>query len=148
MRVRHTLTCPHFFYDSSFLKPRHFRYRIILLIHQHLSVRRHSLNADVHLLTRGVVEELHLGFALGIGGDVRLPPDGAAEVRHWRNHAIVLRLECGGLVEALKVGAAESLVTISVIFNVFIEIYNYVIFHIARVTRNNVDGFHVIQPHL
>ncbi len=112
MRVRHTLTCPHFFYDSSLLKPRHFRYRIILLIHQHLPVLRHSLHTDVHLLARGVVEELHLGFAMCIGGDIGLPPDGAAEVRHWRNHAIVLRLERGGLVEALEVGAAESLVAI------------------------------------
>ena len=49
-------------------------------IHQHLPVLRHPFHADVHLLTRGVVEELHLGFALGIGGDVRLPPDGAAQM--------------------------------------------------------------------
>ena len=120
----------------------------VSLINQHLPILRHALHADVHLLARGVVEELHLGFALSIGGDVGLPPNGAAEVRHGRYHAVVLRLECGGLVKALEIGAADAFVAISIELNVLIEVDKYVIIHIARVRRNNVDGFHVIQPHL
>ena len=91
-------------------------------MHQYLPVLRHALHADIHLLARRVVEELHLGFALGIGHDVGLPPDGAAEVRHGGNHAVVLRLERGGLVEALEVGAANAFVAFSVELNVFIEV--------------------------
>ena len=96
----------------------------VSLINQYLPVLRHSLHTDIHLLARGVVEELHLGFALGIGGDVGLPPDGAAEVRHGRYHAVVLRLERGGLVEALKVGAAESFVALGGEFAMGIEVYS------------------------
>ena len=99
-------TCETLIIISSF-----FKYSF-LFIHQHLPVLRHAFHADIHLLARGIVEELHLGFALCIGGDVGLPPDGAAEVRHGRYHAIVLRLECGGLVEALEVGAAEAFVAL------------------------------------
>ena len=94
------------------------------LINQYLSIWCHALHTDVHLLARGVVEELHLGFALGIGGDVGLPPDGAAEVRHGGNHAVVLRPERGGLVEALKVGAPESFVALGGEFAMGIEVYS------------------------
>ena len=96
----------------------------VSLINQYLSVRRHALHADVHLLTRGVVEELHLGFALIIGSDVGLPPDGAAEVRHGRYHAVVLRLEGGGLVEALKIGAAKAFGALGRKFAMGIEVYS------------------------
>ena len=96
----------------------------VSLINQYLSVWCHALHTDVHLLARGVVEKLHLGFALCIGGDVGLPPDGAAEVRHGGYHAVVLRLERGGLVEALEVGAAKSLVALGGEKMVTIEIHN------------------------
>ena len=98
------------------------------LINQYLSVRRHALHADVHLLARGVVEELHLGFALGIGGDVGLPPDGAAEVRHGGYHAVVLRLKRGGLVEALEVGAAKAFVALSGEKAMGVEVYDNVMY--------------------
>ena len=92
------------------------------LINQYLPVLRHSLHTDVHLLARGVVEKLHLGFSLVISLDIGLPPDGAAEVRHGRYHAVVLRPERGGLVEALKVGAAESLVALGGEFSMPIDV--------------------------
>ena len=103
---------------------RNLTFSSVSLINQYLSVWRHSLHTDVHLLARGVVEELHLGFALCIGSDVGLPPDGAAEVRHGRYHAVVLRLERGGLVEALKVGAAKAFVALGGEKMVTIEIHN------------------------
>ena len=96
----------------------------VSLINQYLSILRHPFHTDVHLLARGVVEELHLGFALIIGGDVGLPPDGAAEVRHGRYHAVVLRLERGGLVEALEVGAAKAFVALGGEFAMGIEVYS------------------------
>ena len=96
----------------------------VSLINQYLSVWCHSLHTDVHLLARGVVEELHLGFALIIGGDVGLPPDGAAEVRHGRYHAVVLRLKRGGLVEALKIGAAKAFGALGRKFAMGIEVYS------------------------
>ena len=98
------------------------------LINQYLSVWCHALHTDIHFLARGVVEELHLGFALGIGGDVGLPPDGAAEVRHGRYHAVVLRLERGGLVEALEVGAAKAFVALSGEKAMGVEVYDNVMY--------------------
>ena len=94
-----------------------------LLIHQHLSVFRHALHADIHLLTRRVVEELHLRPALRVRLHVRVPVDGAAEVCHRRDDAVVLHLEGGGLVEALEVGAAKSLLAFGGINETAICIY-------------------------
>ena len=81
-------------------------------IHQHLSVFRHALHADVHLLAGRVVEELHLRLALRIRLHARVPVDGAAEVCHRRDDAVVLHLERGGLVEALEIGAAKPLLAL------------------------------------
>ena len=100
----------------------------VSLINQYLSIWCHALHTDVHLLARGVVEKLHLGFAFGISLDIGLPPDGAAEVRHGRYHAVVLRLERGGLVEALKIGAAETFVAFSGENAMGVEVYDNVMY--------------------
>ena len=98
------------------------------LINQYLSIWCHALHTDVHLLARGVVEKLHLGFSLVISLDIGLPPDGAAEVRHGRYHAVVLRLERGGLVEALEVGAAKAFVALSGEKAMGVEVYDNVMY--------------------
>jgi len=119
----------------------------VSLINQYLSVRRHALHADVHLLARGVVEELHLGFALSIGGDVGLPPNGAAEVRHGRYHAVVLRLECGGLVKALEVGAAKAFVALGGIFAMGVEIYSDCHIGFFGTVWYNIQICYLTHPH-
>ena len=83
----------------------------------------HSFHTDVHFLASGVVEELHFGFALFVGLDVGLPPDGASEVCHRGNDAVVFRLEGGGLVETFKVGAAKSLVALGAVLDMRVDIY-------------------------
>ena len=136
-----------------------------LLIHQHLSVFRHALHADVHLLAGRVVEELHLRLALRIRLHVRVPVDGAAEVCHRRDDAVVLHLERGRLVEALEVGAAKSLLALGGINETVIHIYIYMIIRVIHIIsdlirepiqlskgiresfiENHVDRFHFIQP--
>ena len=112
-----------------------------LLIHQHLPVFRHALHADVHLLTGRVVEELHLRLALRIRLHVRVPVDGAAEVCHRRDDAVVLHLESGRLVEALEVGAAKTFLTFGSESPMGIKIDSYSSFNFSFAIGDNIETF-------
>ena len=54
-----------------------------LFINQYLSILSHPFCADIHFLTGGIVEEFHLGLAILVCLDVRIPIDGATEVLLW-----------------------------------------------------------------
>jgi len=96
-----------------------------LKVDQYVPFVSHTLHTHVHFLAGGVVEELHLRLALLVRPDVGIPVDGASEVRHRWDDVVVLRLEGGGGVEALKVGAADALIAFGGEFNVSIKINPY-----------------------
>ena len=76
------------------------------IIREEFSVLRHSLHADEHLATGGVVVELYLRLALAVGLHVGLPVDGAAEVLHGWDDGVILHLEGLALAVALEMRAA------------------------------------------
>ena len=68
----------------------------------------HDVFKDSDVIKGGVVIEFHGGLPFPVCGHVGIPVDGAPEVLHGWNEAVVLHLEGGGYVVALETGAAHA----------------------------------------
>ena len=78
-----------------------------LLSGDEMSVLGNAFCREDHVGAGGIVPELYVCLAVGVGPKVRRPKERAPEVRHGRNVAVVLGLELRRRTVAVVVGVAR-----------------------------------------